>query len=377
MNPQMQRLFQTVRDGVFIVSPAGTVRFVNEAAACLVPCRTGDRLPNAALLRMIESAGAGVLRVPHSADIELDDGALDGDADAVRAHLMRSPVGDDWVIVLHNVTEQQFYATGMMNFAKLVDREYRDALVRFEAEFTALMAELGAGSEAAAAPQRLQAFQRLIGDGRDLLDGLGRLARLTQIAGGSAVVGEDRIDLLELFGDAISRCIAHAEQRQVRIHIERPERELPRIYASRLWLGQALYELIDNAVRHGPANSDVVIACRPNDAFVVVGVRNVGRGLPPRLHGRLLQPGWRGAAAAAARVPAFGLGLTLARKVVELHGGRLLIEEGDGHALVSFGLELPCGGRSATGRDFDIEQTQRYAQDLAKLMRRKAGTTVH
>jgi NtrC-family two-component system sensor histidine kinase KinB len=367
----MQRLFQTVRDGVFIVSPDGTVRFVNEAAACLMPCRAGSRLPNAALLRLIDSANAGHLRVPHSGEIELDEGAMVVDVDTVRAHLLRSPVGEDYVVVLHNVTEEQFYATGMDNFARLVDREYRDALVLFEAEFGVLLSIL-AHDATEATPAQLADFQRLVGEGRELLAGLGRLARLTQIAGGSAVVGEDRIDLLEMFADAIGRCMDEAERRQVRLHIEKPEQELPRVYASRLWLGQALTELVDNAVRHGPPKSDVVIGCRPNDAFVVIGVSNVGRSLPPRLRGRLLQPGFRGKAAAGRKTPAFGLGLTLARKVVELHGGRLLIEEGSDDQMVSFGLELPCGGRSATGREFDLQQTQRYAQDLAALMRRKS-----
>ncbi len=355
MDSQTLQLFKTLRDGVFVVAADGTVRFANDAANDLIPCEAGQALPNVTLRRLIALAGDGRLAVPFSTDVELDEGVQVDDVDVIRAHLQRSPVTDDFVVVLHNVSESQFYGAGMSNFARMVDREYREALIRYEAEFAALMAEMHHSGGATAV--QLGDFQRLIGEGRDLLEGLGRLARLAQVAGGSTVAGNDRIDLMALFGDAIARCMGTAESRGIRIHVERPAvAELP-VHASRLWLGQALYELLDNAVRHGPEGSDVVIACRNGEHSALISVGGSGVPLPKRLHGRIVQPGYRGEA--AARRPGLGLGLALARKVVELHGGRLLVDGANDGGMVTFGLELPMAAANADGEPADGVPTDR------------------
>lgn len=70
------------------------------------------------------------------------------------------------------------------------------------------------------------------------------------------------------------------------------------------------------------------------------------------------------------------IGLPLCKRIVELHGGQLKIQhrEDDSTELT---LQLPTGGSRRENAKLDMQQAQRYAEDLAKLMARrraKAGT---
>lgn len=82
-----------------------------------------------------------------------------------------------------------------------------------------------------------------------------------------------------------------------------------------------------------------------------------------------MQPLMRGADAAA-NTPGLGLGLPLARRIVEMHQGRLALDqELDGFITAS--IELPTSTSPFASPETDIAQAQRYASDLARLMTRR------
>lgn len=85
---------------------------------------------------------------------------------------------------------------------------------------------------------------------------------------------------------------------------------------------QVLGNLLDNALRHTPAGGTVEIGCRRGSMFIDIDITDSGEGMPPeeldtvfqRFH-RLDDSRGRGAGS--------GLGLTIARAIVQDHGGRL------------------------------------------------------
>lgn len=89
-------------------------------------------------------------------------------------------------------------------------------------------------------------------------------------------------------------------------------------------LSHAVMAILDNAVRSARPSPPVVIAVRGDQHCAVVEVRDTGSGIPTELMARLAVP------MAVRRAGGAGLGLAIARKMVEAHGGRLEIESGPG-----------------------------------------------
>ena len=367
MNPMMKRLFHTVRDGIFIVGRDGVVRFGNEAALCLIPCRVGVAMPNPALLRMIEAVNGGHVAVPHAADIEIGEDCLVAAADTIRAHLLASPVGTDYVVILHNLTEEHFYASAIANLSGMVERECGANLERFQVGLDALLLSMNAIGERA--PGLADEARDAVREGRKLLDTLRRLADLARITGGEPIADDERITVPEWINGCVDLLRPAANVRGMSLLVERPADEMPPVYGSRAWLGRAFGELLDNAVKYGPARSNVLVSFKQNGNFLLISVRNYGDLVPIHLRERLFQVLYRGRNAERKDTPGLGLGLGLARQIVQMHGGNLTLASTE-KGTTDFTIELPTGAPTGDAKALDLAQAQRYAQDLARLMNR-------
>lgn len=108
---------------------------------------------------------------------------------------------------------------------------------------------------------------------------------------------------------------------------------------------RVLTNLVSNAIRHTAAGGEVRLRAELADAgsAVVVEVRDTGEGIPAEEQSRIFEPFYRGERSRAREHGGAGLGLAIARGIVEAHGGRLTVESQPGRGSV-FRLRLPRGG---------------------------------
>jgi signal transduction histidine kinase len=104
-------------------------------------------------------------------------------------------------------------------------------------------------------------------------------------------------------------------------------------------LAQVIGNLLSNAIKYSPDGGTVHVQAEQADSLVRVSVRDEGLGIPDELQQRVFAKFFRGDAEASG-IPGTGLGLTIARSVVEAHGGRMNFESTRGQGSV-FWLELP------------------------------------
>jgi len=135
-----------------------------------------------------------------------------------------------------------------------------------------------------------------------------------------------------------------ARQKEVEIRID-AEEALPRLRCDPERLGQALGNLVQNAVKFSPRGSGVVVRLRATPSHLRFEVADEGPGVAEELMPRLFQRFTQGPSAADAAGKGFGLGLHICREIVLLHGGRVGAEnQPRGGSL--FWAELPLGEKS-------------------------------
>ena len=126
---------------------------------------------------------------------------------------------------------------------------------------------------------------------------------------------------------------------------------LPDVVGDAAALRRALANLLANAVKFAGAGRQVIVraALRSERRTVELRVEDHGPGIPPGERERVFEPFYRGGAAQRNDAPGSGLGLSLVRRVVLAHGGRVRVEDaaGGGTAVV---VELPAVAALVEGR---------------------------
>jgi signal transduction histidine kinase len=141
----------------------------------------------------------------------------------------------------------------------------------------------------------------------------------------------------------VSRCLrsvdAEARARSVELESRGAADAVVRIAPDKV--ERVLMNLLANAVRHSPPNGEVAVVVEPDTDHVVVAVEDSGDGLRPGAPNRMFDRFWREDESRARSSGGAGLGLAIARGLVEAHGGRIWAENRNGGgARVAFTLPL-------------------------------------
>src|SRR5262249_27262048 len=136
-------------------------------------------------------------------------------------------------------------------------------------------------------------------------------------------------------------------------------------------LAEVLYTLIDNATKYAPPGTSIrVLAHRANDAQLLLAVEDEGRGIPVALREHVFEKFFRAVpddAHSSTRPTGIGLGLAIARGIVEAHGGRIWIEDGPGGRGTRVALTIPIGDEAPAVAEHLAEPATESAVNAAAL----------
>jgi heavy metal sensor kinase len=163
----------------------------------------------------------------------------------------------------------------------------------------------------------LEEAQRL----NDLADTLLLLARAES---GRLPLQRERFALDDLIREACERLEVLAAEKNQRIEIATAPGIS--IEADRILLRQALTNLLHNAIRHGPADSPIMVRTAASGTGVLIEITDQGPGIPPEHRGKIFERFYRIDKARSRADGGTGLGLAIARLFVEQHGGRIELE---------------------------------------------------
>jgi signal transduction histidine kinase len=175
-------------------------------------------------------------------------------------------------------------------------------------------------------------------------DRLGRLVdqllELSKLESGEIPLRREQLALRPLVDELITEIDVARSDRSVSLRNEVPE-DLPALFADRERLHQVLFNLVDNAVRFTPEGGDVRVTAHRVNGSVQIAVADTGAGIPAEHLPRLFERFYRADPARSRDDGGTGIGLAIARSVVEAHGGTIRAESEPGRGSV-FTFDVPA-----------------------------------
>lgn len=170
---------------------------------------------------------------------------------------------------------------------------------------------------------------------RHLVDGLLTVSRADV---GHVKLERETLDLADLAREVTTYLGVLAEDKgqQLLVAGEAPVS----VVADRAVLRQALVNLVDNAIKYSPANAPIRIHVSTRDAHGVIAVCDQGRGISAEHRDKVFDRFYRVDKARWRAAGGAGLGLSIARWAVEIHGGRIELESEEGRGC-QFRIVLP------------------------------------
>jgi signal transduction histidine kinase len=186
-------------------------------------------------------------------------------------------------------------------------------------------------------PDQRQSFLALIGDETSrLADLVGDVLDTSRIEAGTFSFSFSDVDLAALVRDVAAA--AELGQDEVRVTTEVGP-ALPSVRGDRERLRQVIQNLVENAVKYSSAGGEVRLVATAHNGRIRVDVQDEGPGIPLEDQKLIFEKFGRSDAGGGAK-PGTGLGLFIARSIVEAHGGSLEVDSAPKEGSV-FTLELP------------------------------------
>src|SRR5437764_17030 len=166
-----------------------------------------------------------------------------------------------------------------------------------------------------------------------------QLLDLSRLESGEVPFQVEVVPLAPLVSRVISEISMGRSISDVRIDDDVPPHLAAEADAERIH--QVLFNLVDNAVRFTPPGGEIRVTARPDGARVQVRVTDTGVGISPEHLPRVFERFYRVDPARSRDDGGTGIGLAIARSIVEAHGGRIVAKSDPGHGS-AFTFDLPA-----------------------------------
>jgi two-component system phosphate regulon sensor histidine kinase PhoR len=336
-------------DGVLVVNSDKQIVLRNAAAARLVP-ECANLPPIAAPLDALECAPlreflGGVLDAGSEPAIVSKEIGLGKSVYMVNASPVVEPNGETLgaVAVLRDITALKRLELAKSMFVSMVAHEVKNPLAAIEGYLNVILSGV-AGED----PVRdRDMMRRALVRAGTLRTMISELMSLTAMETGNFVIRRSPLDVDEVVAEAVTSCQEKAAEKEIEVCVN-SDQAGERVLADRAAMLRVFTNIVDNAIKYTPEKGHVDVRLEHNNAYVRVMVRDDGIGMRQEDVDRVFEEFFRAKNEYTARVPGTGLGLSLVKRLVDMHQGNVTLESSPGKgSTVTVVLPVLDGARAS------------------------------
>lgn len=319
----LEGAFDAMSQGLLLLDEQLRAKFVNGAAAVFLQSKRDDLLGAEAskfiadekVLKAIEEVATGATRRRTTLEVKQGAGVLKFSVRPVRREDSAAAM-----VVIEDVTQQRVADEARNTFVAQATHELRTPLTNIR-----LYVEQAIDEGETDPALRTQALNVINQEARRLENIVGEMLSVSEIEAGCLKLHKGDVRLDQLFAELQADFGAQAVDKRLTLTFNLPPK-LPAIQGDGDKLRLSLHNLVGNALKYTPPNGTVTVNVNVTASEFRVEVADTGIGIGPDEQARVFEKFYRAKDERVARITGTGLGLTLAREVVRLHGGDITLD---------------------------------------------------
>ena len=358
---KMSAIVNSLAEGLILVDGGNRVLHTNPAAANLLNVSVNQIgedftqiIEDVELSKVIKDTQSQVSQ-NKSAISEANVGN-DGDKRVVR--VVASPFVDEngsslgTVYVFDDITREKEIDQMKSDFISLVSHELRTPLTSIIG-FVSFILD---GKTGPINEKQQNSLIRVHRQSKRLAALINDLLDVSRIESGRIQMNQEPIMLLDIANQRLEEIRPQADAKEIQLNFAAPE-SLPPILGDEARMGQVFTNLIGNAIKFTPNNGEITVKLKVDGNLLHVEIIDTGPGIPAEERQKIFEKFYQRSDIHTRQKGGSGLGLSITKSIVEAHGGRLWVDDGEQGEGSKFQFVLPSSS-PATHQLTDADQQE-------------------
>ena len=201
-------------------------------------------------------------------------------------------------------------------------------------------------------PQQKEYLNDILSSGRHLMDLINDILDLSKVEAGKVELEYSTVKLGELLDHSMVVIREKARVHTITLELDiPPELADKEIRVDERRIRQVIFNLLSNAAKFTPDGGRITLSARINRHQLTVSVADTGIGIEPEFHQKVFEGFFQVRSQITDKTPGTGLGLSLAKSIIELHGGRIRVDSQGRDKGSTFSFTLPLKKTPKRGTD--------------------------
>lgn len=240
------------------------------------------------------------------------------------------------LVILHNVTREKIIERMKTEFVSLAAHQLRTPLSAIKWTLRILLD----GDLGRITPEQRDFVEKTYKSNERMIDLINDLLNVTRIEEGRYLFRSTMADIETIVQFVVDSYKEEIDKRQITFEFRKPEEKLPAVFVDIEKIRLAVQNLFDNAVRYSRPGGRVTISLKSGKKEIEVSIQDTGVGIPPDQKDRVFTKFFRAANVIKMDTEGTGLGLFIAKNIIEAHKGRIWFESEEGQGS-TFHFALP------------------------------------